>query len=94
MKKIEVNTKERKYTIHLGCGALNEAATVVDELCKSKSVFIITDSGMPDKWVNKLAEQLGRPPVIVFERHHNRIVAKPSALHHPADLRRGIMPVS
>ena len=68
MKKIEVNTKERKYTIHLGCGALNEAAAVVDELCKSKSVFIITDSGVPERWVDALAEQLGKPPVFVFEQ--------------------------
>ena len=68
MKKIDVNTKERKYTIHLGCGALNEAAAVVDELCKSKSVFIITDSGVPERWVDALAEQLGKPPVFVFEQ--------------------------
>lgn len=68
MKKIEVNTKERKYTIHLGCGALNEAAAVVDELCKSKSVFIITDSGVPKRWLNALAEQLGNPPVYTFEQ--------------------------
>ena len=68
MKKIEVNTKERKYTIHLCCGALNETAAVVDELCKSKSVFIITDSGVPERWVDALAEQLGKPPVFVFEQ--------------------------
>ena len=68
MKKIDVNTKERIYTIHLGCGALKEAGAVIDELCKSKSVFIITDSGVPEKWVDALAEQLENPPVYTFEQ--------------------------
>lgn len=68
MKKIDVNTKERKYTIHLGCGALNEAGSVIDEVCGNDSVFIITDSGVPKRWVKALTEQLENPPVYTFEQ--------------------------
>lgn len=48
MKTIEVNTKQRNYSIHIGRGILNSVSELEPGGGRS---FVITDSGVPGQWV-------------------------------------------
>ena len=62
--KIQVNTKQRTYAIHLEKGSLHR----VKEIIKPKGrVFIISDDGVPEKWQNILLEQFPEAPVHIFK---------------------------
>lgn len=64
MKKINVNTKQRNYTICLGRGILSGVAEIL-----GSGIYIITDSGVPSLWVDLLKEQLSaicEPFIYIF----------------------------
>ncbi len=65
MKTICVNLQERSYPIFLERGLLNRLDEVLDLQART---FLITDSGVPAQWVNKVSSQLPNCLVHVVEQ--------------------------
>lgn len=63
--KLDIHTKQREYSIYIGRGMLGSAASLIGTDRRS---FIITDSGVPDKWVRILSEQFEGSELLTFPK--------------------------
>lgn len=62
--KIEVNTKTRSYTIHLGRGLLQQCKDLIPN---HGQVFIVSDDGVAEKWRQMLQTQFPTAKMHVFK---------------------------
>ncbi len=62
MKSIDVNLNERSYRIYLDNGVLSKISNYIN---LNRKVFIISDDGVPSKWVEIVKNQCLYPVVLI-----------------------------
>ncbi len=62
---IDISTKQRDYDIVLEHGAVDRVNEYID---KDAHVFIVSDTGVPEIWKQKLTEQFSNSVLYVFEQ--------------------------
>lgn len=65
MKTIQVNLKERSYPIYFENGLLNHLADYIDI---KRHYFLITDDGVPEKWISLVSSQLSHCKIYVVKQ--------------------------
>lgn len=68
IKKIHVNLQKDSYDILLGCSLLSHAR---DYLSLDRKALILTDSGVPKEYAQKIANQCKEPFIYVIEQGEN-----------------------
>ena len=65
---IEIKTTEGKYPVYLERGALNRAAELCRAVGPAGRFFIVSDTGVPDCWKERLSEQFPDAPWFEIEQ--------------------------
>lgn len=65
METLQVNLKERSYPIYFEKGLLNHLSDFIDT---TQHFFLITDDGVPEKWVSLVSSQLSNCVICVVKQ--------------------------
>ena len=62
---LSVKTKEKNYDVIIERGILNRISSLLDD---NRHYYVVSDSGVPDKWKNLILDNLNNSELFVFDK--------------------------